>query len=331
MSRFFGGWAPYVPMAERRRQAAKAAAKLAKGGHKMSPVVIDGRAIANTFWGKGWCDQMESFHDYENRLPRGRAYARNGSVIDLQIEAGVIKALVQGSSLYKITVKIKPFATPKWAAVKTACAGQIASVVELLRGKFSHAVMEVITHRANGLFPQSGEIDLDCSCPDSASMCKHIAAVLYGVGARLDTQPELIFLLRNVNHLELVSAATTGQLVDAAATAGTKLADDALAEVFGIELDESTAAPPPPATVAAGAAKAAPPAAKHGRKPKPAATPVAVEPVVAKPAKRGRKTAVEPQPVAPAKRAAKPPAVAKAKPAAKAKPEKKPRRRQGNA
>ncbi len=327
MSRFFGGWAPYVPMAERRRQAAKAAAKLAKSGHTMSPVVIDGRAIANTFWGKGWCDQMESFHDYENRLPRGRAYARNGSVIDLQIEAGIINALVQGSSLYKITVKIKPFATHKWAAVKTACAGQIASVVELLRGKFSHAVMEVITHRENGLFPQSGEIDLDCSCPDSASMCKHIAAVLYGVGARLDTQPELIFLLRNVDHLELVSAATAVQLVDAATAAGTKLADDALAEVFGIELDESAATPPPPASVAARTAKAAPPAAKRGRKPKPAATPVAAAPAVTKPTKRGRKAIPEAQPAAPAKPAAKPPAVPPAKRAVKVKPEKKPRRK----
>ena len=315
MSRFYDGWAPYVPVAERRRQAAQAAAKMTKHGHKMAPVVIAGRTIASTFWGKGWCDQMESFHDYANRLPRGRSYARNGSVIDLQIEAGTITALVQGSSLYKITITIKPLAAPKWTAVKAACAGQIASVVELLRGKFSHAVMEVITHRQNGLFPQFGEIDLDCSCPDSATMCKHVAAVLYGVGARLDSQPELLFRLRHVDHLELITAAAAGKLADAQKPAdATALSDESLADVFGIELDHAGTAPAAPATVTKSAAKTAPPAAKRGRKPKAAAAPAVAAAAPVKPAKRGRKAKPKAPVVPPPKRATKP------------KPGKKPRR-----
>lgn len=234
----YGGWAPYVPVAERRRQAAEAAAKMNKSGKKMAPVAIAGRNIAHTFWGKGWCDHMESFHDFANRLPRGRTYVRNGSVIDLQIEEGVIRALVQGSSLYTIKIKIKPLAKTTWQSIKSACSGHIASLVELLQGKLSHAVLQVIAHRQNGLFPQPGEIDLDCSCPDWADMCKHVAAVLYGVGARLDQQPELLFVLRQVDHLELIShAATTGTLEITAQAATAKVADADLADVFGIEID----------------------------------------------------------------------------------------------
>src|SRR4051794_41968297 len=85
MARGHGGWAPYVPVAERRRKAEREVAKLRKKGHPVAPVRIEGRTIATTFWGKAWCDNLESYRDYENRLPRGRTYVRNGSVVDLQI------------------------------------------------------------------------------------------------------------------------------------------------------------------------------------------------------------------------------------------------------
>lgn len=230
---YYYGWRPYVPVAARRAQAVKKAAQFAKSGRTLSPVKIEGRTIARTFWGKAWCQHLESFSDYENRLPRGRAYARNGSVIDLQIEAGKISALVMGSELYEIRFTISPLKDARWKDIKSRSTGQIDSLVELLQGKFSDAVMRVITDRDAGLFPAPSEIKKSCSCPDSAGLCKHLAAALYGIGARLDEKPELLFLLRGVDHLELLESAPT----TAAAAAGTAdIASSDLADVFGIEI-----------------------------------------------------------------------------------------------
>jgi uncharacterized Zn finger protein len=228
----FYGWRPYVPAATRRAQAAKKAAKLEKAGRKLAPVRVEGRAIAKTFWGKAWCHHIESFSDYENRLPRGRTYARNGSILDLQITKGTISALVMGSSLYELNFTIKPIEKSRWAAIKSRSTGQIDSLVELLQGRFSDAVMRVITDRDSGLFPSPAEIHKNCSCPDWADLCKHLAAVLYGIGARLDEKPELLFLLRGVDHAELLDHVPTGK-----AQAGPATLDSGdLADVFGIEI-----------------------------------------------------------------------------------------------
>ncbi len=233
------GFRPYVPVAVRRARNLKKMEKLRKKGHDIKPVQIEGRKIARTFWGKAWCDHLESFSDYENRLPRGRTYVRNGSVCHLDIEKGQISAMVGGSEIYKVKITIKTLAPKKWKAVKNRCAGQIGSLLELLQGRLSKNVMSVVTNNAKGLFPLPGEISLRCSCPDWAVMCKHVAAALYGVGARLDQEPELLFLLRGVDHEELISA----EADVAAAAVGTKggrrrIADDALTDVFGIEMSE---------------------------------------------------------------------------------------------
>ena len=190
-SRYDYDWRPYIPVAERRRLAAKKIAKLKKAGRKISPVEIAGRKITTTFWGDAWSQNLESYSDYANRLPRGRTYVRNGSLIDLQIEAGRVRALVSGSEIYQVDVKIKRLAKPRWSDIKGQCAGQIDSLVELLQGSISKGVMEIVTRKGKGLFPAPREISLDCSCPDWATMCKHVAATLYGVGARLDHKPEL--------------------------------------------------------------------------------------------------------------------------------------------
>ncbi len=233
------GWAPYVPVAERRAKAQKQLEKMKKKGLNVQPVQLSGRKIADSFWGKGWCDHMESFGDYANRLPRGRTYVRNGSVCHLEIKPGRIEAIVSGSSLYNVSVTIFPLAIHKWKAVKAACSGRIGSLIDLLRGKLDRGVMEVVSDRKEGLFPLPGEITFDCDCPDSAGMCKHIAAVLYGVGARLDHSPELLFHLRGVNHEELVdvSAVVTG--VAKAGTSRRRIAASGLADVFGVEMAEA--------------------------------------------------------------------------------------------
>ena len=240
---FWGEWGRYVPVAERRAKARREMDKLRKKGKNIQPVNLDGRTIARSFWGKGWCDHLESFSDYANRLPRGRTYVRNGSVCHLDIRPGRIEALVSGSELYNIVIRIKELKAATWASIKNKCSGHIGSMLELLQGKLSDQVMAIVTNRQHGLFPQPGEIALDCSCPDWAEMCKHVAAVLYGVGSRLDSQPELLFLLRDVDAQELIAAEMA--LPDGAAgVTGDALADDQLGAIFGIDLDTETDAHP---------------------------------------------------------------------------------------
>ena len=241
-------WGEYVPEAEKKRQAQAKIKKLQKEGERVQPVVATARSIATTFWGKAWCRNLESYSDYEYRLPRGRSYLRQGAVLDLQVSAGEVKAKVMGSYLYEIKVRIIPLEPKAWKRIKKACAGGIASTIELLQGRLSDQVMKVITKPGQGLFPAPNEIKLDCSCPDWADMCKHVAAVMYGVGVRLDERPELLFTLRGVDHLELMAAAGGAVAQHAAAAggvAGDSLAADQLADVFGIELAGEVPAPAP--------------------------------------------------------------------------------------
>ena len=234
---YYDGWAPYVSVAERRQQAARKVATLTKKGKTISPVQIAGRTIARTFWGKAWCDNLEAYSDFSNRLPRGRSYLRNGSVIDLQIAKGEVLAMVSGSSIYTVKIAIRALEPPRWKSVIDHCSGQIDSLVELLQGKFSRAVMEIITSKEQGLFPAPKQIAMDCSCPDGAVMCKHVAAVLYGVGARLDESPELFFQLRNVDHSELITAAGSATTVARIGKPGKVLKSADLAGIFGIDVD----------------------------------------------------------------------------------------------
>ncbi len=238
------GWKPYVPVAERRKQAEKAAAKARKSGADYTPVAAARGAIAKTFWGKAWCENLERYSDYANRLPRGRTYVRNGSVIDLKIGVGEVRALVMGSSLYQVSVSVTVLPGPQWQALGADCASSIDSLVELLQGRLSKAVMERICRPKTGLFPAPREIDFKCSCPDWASMCKHVAAVLYGVGVRLDQQPELLFSLRRVDAKELVAQAGAGVPGKGKAPVADKVLDeDSLADIFGIEMEAAAPAP----------------------------------------------------------------------------------------
>ena len=238
------GWRPYVSVSERRAQAARKISSMKKKGHRVEPVEIEGRTIARTFWGRSWCENLERYSDFENRLPRGRTYVRNGSVIDLQITRGRAAALVSGSEIYEISIDFVPLEKKRWGAIKNACAGKIDSVVELLKGQLSQGVMEILTARETGLFPAPKEIKMHCSCPDWATMCKHVAAVLYGVGARLDARPELLFVLRGVDQSELVTEAAAGAVLLGAGPAEAMDSSE-MEKLFGIEIDEEAAGPAP--------------------------------------------------------------------------------------
>ena len=269
-SKGWGGYRPYVKVARRRQMAANAVKRARKRGEALEPVVITGRKIATTPWGSAWCDHIESFHDYENRLPRGRTYVRNGSVYHLEIRPGEIRGLVMGSIQYEQRIVIAPCKPAVWKRVKKRCAGGIGSLIELLEGRLSSKVMAEMTAEDGGLMPDLKHVDMDCSCPDWAGLCKHLAAVLYGVGARLDERPELLFTLRGVDPAELVDgAALPGQKTRPGSEAR-KLEGD-LASVFGIELEEEVevVAPAKPARkkaqkkTAKKTAKKAMPAAKR--------------------------------------------------------------------
>jgi uncharacterized Zn finger protein len=242
---WYGQWKPYVPVARRRAQAADYAQKLAKEeGRELSPVKIEGRKIASSFWGQAWCDNLERYSDFANRLPRGRTYARNGSIIDLRIERGVIQAIVSGSQVYRVKVDIRTLASKHWECIKRDCSQAIASLIDLLQGRLDEGIMRRLSQAETGLFPQPAEIKMSCTCPDWAGLCKHVAATLYGVGARLDSSPELLFTLRNVDHLELI-----GQAVDADNLERTLAADQPaalitgdLGEIFGIEIESPQSA-----------------------------------------------------------------------------------------
>jgi uncharacterized Zn finger protein len=239
----YWGFQPYVSVAQRREQAAKEIEKLRKKGTPVWPIAVEGLKIAKNFWGTAWCDNLERYSDLENRLPRGRTYVRNGSVIDLRISHGKVEALVSGSEIYKVKIDIAVAASTRWKAICADCTGSVGSLIELLQGKLSKNVMARVCREADGLFPAPSEIKMFCSCPDWASMCKHVAATLYGVGARLDSDPDLLFVLRGVERAELV--ATVGAdfpLTQTAATSERVLADDDVAALFGLEMDGPVAA-----------------------------------------------------------------------------------------
>jgi uncharacterized Zn finger protein len=241
VSYFEYGWGHYVSVAEKRRQALRKVAELKKKGGPIAPVMIEGRAIAGNFWGKAWCSNLERYSDFASRLPRGRSYVRNGCVVDLQITSGKIAAKVSGQELYDVTISIAPVVAMRWQAICRDCSGTIDSLVELLQGRLAKSVMDRVCRESDGLFPAPDEIKLSCSCPDWAGMCKHVAATLYGVGARLDEAPRLLFVLRGVDEGELLAG--SGQEMTQskpAPDASALLNDGDVAALFGIEMVDVT-------------------------------------------------------------------------------------------
>lgn len=200
------GYHDYKPVAKTKADAEKTLEKLRKKNPNISPVIIDGRRIAKTWWGISWNKNLESYADYSNRISRGSSYVKNGLVLDLQIDAGIVTGVVQGSRKkpYDITVKIDKLGDSKWKKIVERCSHSIAGMAELAEGKFPEELADLFLKQGHGLFPSPKEIRFTCSCPDYASMCKHVAAVLYGIGARFDRDPLLFFKLRDIDFTELL-------------------------------------------------------------------------------------------------------------------------------
>lgn len=240
---YYDSYPRYVTVAEKKQLAAKSIEKLRKKNPNINPVVIAGRKLALTWWGQSWNTNLESYSDYSNRIGRGRSYVRNGAVLDLQIMQGLITALVQGSESkpYQIQITVAPLSEPIWQAIVKDCAGKIDSLQELMEGKFPKGLSELFTSKGKGLFPAPKEIILSCSCPDGARMCKHVAAALYGVGARFDNAPDMFFSLRGVKVDELISETITNQtekLLKKSTRKSSRVMDETdVSGLFGIDMD----------------------------------------------------------------------------------------------
>ena len=302
-------WYPrYVPVGLRRARALVKMRELREQGMKVQPVELRGRTIAGSFWGRRWCEHLESFSDYANRLPLGRTYLRNGSVCHLAIGAGRVEAMVAGQEIYRVVVRIRRLERPAWEAMRAACAGRIGSVIDLLQGRLPDRVMDVFAHRDTGLFPKPDDIELTCDCPDGAGACRHAAAVIYGVGSRLDDSPELLFHLRGVDEAELIAAdmppprgaASAGEPVDGQAGGG-----------FEVDPAAADGTPAPPSrqpragTVAALQPSARPPEAASAAVPhvgarQAVAGAAALPPVRVRRAEPGTATGAEPSALPPA-------------------------------
>ncbi len=196
----------YVSISEKKDKAQKQIEKLKKKDKGINPVIIKGKKIAETWWGIAWNKNLESYADFSNRISRGKSYVKNGFILDLKINSGEVTALVQGSGNkpYKITITMKPLSEEKWRNILNACSHKISGIEELVEGKFPKALEELFISKEKGLFPSPKEIKFNCSCPDWASMCKHVAAVLYGIGARFDEDPTLFFKLRSIDFEALL-------------------------------------------------------------------------------------------------------------------------------
>jgi uncharacterized Zn finger protein len=264
------GWddyPPYLSVGEKKARGAVALATLLKKARRTAePVVAPrGRRFTTTFWGQAWADNLERYADLANRLARGRAYLRNGSVLDLVIRPGQVEAHVAGTELYRVTIGLTPLAKARWRRIVARCTGRIGSLVGLLRGELSDDVLAVLTDAREGLFPEPRELALGCSCPDGARVCKHVAAVLYGVSVRLDSRPELLFDLRQVDQAELLGSATAGAVGRPRTAAGKRIAADRLSAVFGIELEPTRPAGVGRGTLRTAATRRSPPASPPRR------------------------------------------------------------------
>lgn len=234
------GFPKYESVAEKKAKASKTLEKLKKKNPEIEPVIIEGRTLAKSWWGKAWNLNLESYADYENRITRGKSYVRNNTVLDLKISKGKVEAKVQGSRSkpYEVKIQIDSLSSEKWAHVTALCNHRIDSLEQLIEGKFPKELEVLFTERKYGMFPSPKEIHFDCSCPDWASMCKHVAAVLYGIGARLDMNPMLFFELRALDGQELVRKSMEQKLKSMMKNAGKKskreIADKDISDIFGL-------------------------------------------------------------------------------------------------
>ncbi|KJJ83858.1 zinc finger SWIM domain-containing protein [Candidatus Omnitrophus magneticus] len=238
------GFPRYVTLSEKLAKAERSLKQLKKKDPSITPLIVTGTKIVKTWWGKSWIENLKNYADYSNRLGRGRSYIKNGFILDFKIKEGEITSLVQGTRRepYEIRIKIEPLDNKTWDEIKKHCEGKIESLTELIEGEFPKDLAEIFTRKGQGLFPSPKEIKFGCSCLDWADMCKHVAASLYGVGVKLDTDPKLFFTLRKVEMNDLITEALQNKSKNMLKKANKKTSrvidDSAASKIFDINIDE---------------------------------------------------------------------------------------------
>ena len=240
MSRYWDeGFYSQPTASELKRKAEASRKKAEETGNVLEPVVIQGRNVANSWWGRAWCANLERYADFESRLGRGKRYVKTGAVIDLKIGKGKIQAKVQGSrkTPYKVEIRISPLSEERCQEIIGKCGRRVENLEKLLTGDFPVELKELFTEQ-DGLFPSPREISFSCSCPDWALMCKHVAAALYGIGARLDENPSLFFELRGIEVGRFIDVAIANRVELMLKNVGGKSAriirDEEILELFGV-------------------------------------------------------------------------------------------------
>lgn len=234
------GFPRYESVAEKKAKASRSLAKMKKKNPDIEPVIIEGRTLAKNWWGKSWNINLESYADYSNRIERGKRYVRNNAVLDLKISKGKVIAKVQGSRVkpYDVEISIDALDNKKWEQVTELCNHRIDSLEQLIEGKFPKELEILFTDKKYGMFPSPKEIHFACSCPDWAYMCKHVAATLYGIGARLDNDPMLFFALRDIDGQMLIRKSMERKLESMLKNASKKskreIAAKDISDIFGL-------------------------------------------------------------------------------------------------
>ena len=236
----YWGYSSYVSVDEQMPMAEAYIQKARKKGTLIDPVIADDsrRKICSTWWGDAWCRNLERYSDFSNRLPRGRRYVKNGFVLDLQIQKGVIEGLVQGTTRkpYNVVVHIDPLHLNVAARIQERCEFGISSLDALVNGQFPKDLQDLFASK-EGLFPGPHEIHFDCSCADGASMCKHVAAVMYGTALRLEERPLLLFELGGIDPQSLVEKAIENrleQMLKNADRPSSRILTENVGDLFGI-------------------------------------------------------------------------------------------------
>ena len=243
MSRYWDDDTIYSqPSAEELRAKANESVRRAgKKGQSYEPVTCRSRRgeICESWWGQAWCENLEKYADYASRLDRGKGYVRSGAVIDLQISSGRVEAKVQGrrKTPYKVEIRIGRLKEEDCQRIIDRCTSRIESLETLANGDFPEELMDIFTERG-GLFPSPNEISFSCSCPDWAMMCKHVAAVMYGIGLRFDNNPFYFFTLRGIDPDRFIGVALQNSVEKMLANAdkgSDRIIDEgSITELFGV-------------------------------------------------------------------------------------------------
>lgn len=228
-----------ISVAELRRKASETTKKAAAKGQSMTPVIVSGRQITKSWWGTAWCKNLEQYADYSSRLQRGKRYIRSDALVDLKIQGGKILARVQGTRKvpYKVEIHISPLSEERCQDIIQRCGRKIENLEALVSGDFPDDLKELFLSEG-GLFPSPREISFQCSCPDWALLCKHVAVALYGVGVRVDENPFLFFALRGINidrFIDVTLSSKTEQMLENAKQPSNRIIENAdVADLFGI-------------------------------------------------------------------------------------------------